>query len=111
MGAALACQTLYDRSWREAVVHQKADLRNVANCEVETRSFGPASCRTSWTESAGARLINQDFAMRSRAALKPDTKRANVSDVTPRGSITSIRENCPRRATARSRAAASSRRA
>src|SRR5215468_4596398 len=48
--------------------------------------------------------------MRSRADLKPETKRASVSDVAPRGSITSTSENCPRRLTARSSAAASPRR-
>jgi len=45
------------------------------------------------------------FAMCSRTDLKLETKRASVSDVAPRGSITSISENCPRpldRATERS---------
>jgi hypothetical protein len=50
------------------------------------------------------------FDMRSRTDLKLETKRASVSDVAPRGSITSISENCPRLLTARSSAAVSSRR-
>jgi len=33
---------------------------------------------------------------RSRAALKPATKRASVREVSPRGSITSTIENTPR---------------
>jgi len=41
---------------------------------------------------------------RARVALKPETKRASVVDVAPRGSMTSISENRPRRATARSSA-------
>jgi hypothetical protein len=34
---------------------------------------------------------------RSRTALKPATNRASVSEIAPRGSMTSTRENWPRR--------------
>ena len=61
-------------------------------------------------QSRAVVAATQAFAMRSRTDLKPETKRANVSDVTPRGNITSTSENWPRRLTARSSAAASSRR-
>jgi hypothetical protein len=43
-------------------------------------------------------------AVRDLAAAKPDTKRASVCEVAPRGSMTSTSENRPRRATARSSA-------
>ena len=53
-------------------------------------------------------------AARSRASLKPATKRASVFEVTPRGSMTSISENTPcvsPRARAPRRARAASKRA
>src|SRR5258706_12715007 len=43
----------------------------------------------------------------ARAALNPETKRDSVVEVAPRGSMTSISENRPRRATARSSASRS----
>src|SRR5262245_44137030 len=51
------------------------------------------------------RQFHDDDAARARAALKPETKRASVVEVAPRGSMTSMSENWPRRATARSSAA------
>src|SRR5262245_21848402 len=47
---------------------------------------------------------------RSRAAVRPSTKRASVPDVTLRGSITSTMENFSGRSIARASAAASARR-
>src|SRR5262249_21763659 len=59
---------------------------------------------------AAARRTENVCQVHARTDLMPETKRASVSDVAPRGSITSTSENFPRRLTARSSAAASSRR-
>src|SRR5262249_47849407 len=51
---------------------------------------------------AAARRTENVCQVHARTDLMPETKRASVSDVAPRGSITSTSENFPRRLTARS---------
>jgi hypothetical protein len=69
---------------------KRSSSRVTVSAKSHSQTFTPA-------QSRAVVAATQAFAMRSRTDLKPETKRASVSDVTPRGNITSTNENLPRR--------------